>query len=232
MRAADGTVVAIDGPAASGKSTLAIALARRLGLELMDTGSMYRAVALLAVERGVPFSDGPALETLADEVGERFRMELPETGRPRVFLGEREVTGEIRRPEVSEAVSPVSVHGGVRERMVELQRSLAGAGGAVVEGRDTGTVVFPGASLKVFLDASGSERARRRHEELEQKGVSVPIERVSEEIRARDSIDSGRDHSPLRPAGGALVIDTSRMSVESVVEAVTEALADRGLLAD
>lgn len=232
MRAVDGAIIAIDGPAGSGKSTVATELAARLGIGLVDTGAMYRTVALLAVERSVSLEDGGALGALAEEVDRGFRIELPAAGAIRVFLGDREVTSDIRRPDVSEAVSPVSAHREVRERMVGLQRSLAGRGGAVVEGRDIGTVVFPDASLKVYLEASAPERALRRHRELERKGLSVPLGRVEEEIRTRDMTDSSREHSPLCAAPDALVIDTSRLTVEQVTDEIVAALDSRGLLVE
>ena len=166
-------VIAIDGPAASGKSSVAVSLARRLGLSLVDSGSMYRAVTLLAVERNVPLEQPDALLEIARLVSDSFRQEITPDGSPRVFLGDRDVTGEIRSPEVGEAVSPVSAVGAVREEMVRLQRALVGGRGAVVEGRDIGTTVFPDAPFKVFLEAPASERARRRFEELRGKGISV-----------------------------------------------------------
>ncbi len=231
MGTPSGTIIAIDGPAASGKSTIAIALARRLGLALVDTGSMYRAVALLALETGTRLDDSAALRGLAERVSISFRLELPPDSPTRVFLGDREVTSDIRRPEVGEAVSPVSAHREVRGRMIDLQRCLAAGRGAVVEGRDIGTVVFPGASLKIYLDASPAERSRRRYRELVQKGMDVSPEQVAEEIRTRDTIDSSRDNSPLSAAADAVVIDTTGLSVEQVVDRVMEEVSSRGLAA-
>lgn len=223
-----GLVIAIDGPAASGKSTVAIALARRHGLALVDSGSMYRAVTLLAVERGVADDDEPALTGLAREVASSFRLELPEDSPPRVYLGERDVTPEIRSPQVGNAVSPVSALPGVREMMVGLQRSVVEGRGAVVEGRDIGTTVFPDAPLKIFLDASSEERARRRFDELADKGVPATEAAVEKEIATRDSIDSSRRFSPLTPAPDAFRIDTTELTVGQVVDLVVQALEALG----
>lgn len=230
METAGLLVIAIDGPAASGKSTVAISLARRLGLSLIDSGSMYRAVTLHAVERNVPLEEPDALLEIARWVSDNFRLEMEQDGATRVFLGEREVTRDIRSPAVGEAVSPVSAVGSVREEMVRLQRSLVGGRGAVVEGRDIGTTVFPDAALKVFLEAPASERARRRFEELREKGISATETDVESEIAMRDSIDSSREHSPLAKAPDAVLMDTSGISVEQVVDRVVSALEEKGLL--
>ena len=230
METAGLLVIAIDGPAASGKSTVAISLARRLGLSLIDSGSMYRAVTLHAVERNVPLEDQDALLDIARWVSDNFRLEKEQDGATRVFLGEREVTRDIRSPAVGEAVSPVSAVGPVREEMVRLQRSLVCGRGAVVEGRDIGTTVFPDAPLKIFLEASASERARRRFEELREKGIRATETDVESEIAMRDSIDSSREHSPLAMAPDAVLMDTSGISVEQVVDRVVSALEEKGLL--
>ncbi len=223
-------VIAIDGPAASGKSTVAIELARRLGLSLVDSGSMYRAVTLVALEREVPFDAEDPLREVAEWVSANFRMETPVDDAPRVFLADREVTDEIRSSEVGKAVSPVSAVPGVRDEMVRLQRCLGGPGGAVVEGRDIGTAVFPEAPLKVFLEAPADERSCRRFEELRGKGGNATLEEVEAEIAKRDSIDSSREHSPLSRAPDALLIDTSGIGVGDVVDAIISALRERGLI--
>jgi cytidylate kinase len=223
-------VIAIDGPAASGKSTVALELAMRLELMLVDSGSMYRAVTLLALERGVGLDDHDCLSRLAREVSDSFSLEICEGSTPRIQLGGREVTREIRFPEVGEAVSPVSAVHGVRDEIMRLQRSMVAGGGAVVEGRDIGTAVFPDALLKVFLEASAAERARRRYLELQAKGMPVTEAEVMEEIAMRDSIDSSREYSPLAMATDALLIDTTDKEVEQVVEEIVSALGERGLL--
>jgi cytidylate kinase len=221
-------VIAIDGPAASGKSTVSIGLARQLGIGLLDSGSMYRAVALLAVEREVELESEEALLPLAEEVSRSFRMVLPAEGPPRIFLGEREVTGDIRSPLVGKAVSEVSSHAAVRGVMVKLQRAFVLGRPSVVEGRDIGTTVFPDAPLKVFLDASPDERVRRRHREISEAGKDLSADRVRKELEHRDSLDSSREVSPLSPSGDAFRVDTTRMSVDEVVDAVITEVKKRG----
>lgn len=216
-------MIAIDGPAASGKSTVAAELARRLGLLLIDSGSMYRAVALLAIERGVGTSDEEALAELAMEVRSGYRLERCGEGAPRVTLDGRDVSDEIRGKAVGEAVSQVSAHPAVREQMVALQRETAGDAGAVVEGRDIGTTVFPGARLKVYLEASVAERVSRRTKELDGKGMSPSHRDVEGEIEMRDSIDSTRKASPLAKADDALVIDTESRTAKTVADEIIAA---------
>ena len=222
-------VIAIDGPAASGKSTVALDLSRRLGLKLMDSGSMYRALALIAVENEVPLDDERALVTLARSVRNDFSLELTTSGVPRVHLGERDVTEAIRSPRVGEAVSAVSVVEGVRNEMVSLQRKLVSGDDAVVEGRDMGTVVFPDAPLKVYLDAAVGERIHRRYKELADKGMNVTRSSVENETEMRDRIDSSREHSPLSLASDAVLIDTTDMSVVEVVEEIVRLWHSRHL---
>lgn len=230
MRGDAPLMIAIDGPAASGKSTVAEALSRRLGIALVDSGSMYRAVTLLALELDVPLDDPERLGMLARRVSDEFRFSTSPGAAPRVFLGEREVTLEIRSPDVGDAVSPVSAAAPVRDEMVRLQRSMVAENGAVVEGRDIGTTVFPDAPLKVYLEASARERARRRYRELKEKGVAVTKAQISGEIARRDSIDSSRENSPLSMAPDALRLDTTGMGVDQVVDRVVEAALERGLL--
>ena len=222
-------VIAIDGPAASGKSTVALDLSRRLGLKLMDSGSMYRVLALIAVENEVPLDDERALVTLARSVRNDFSLELPASGVPRVHLGKRDVTEAIRSPKVGEAVSAVSVVVGVRNEMVSLQRELVSGEDAVVEGRDMGTVVFPDAPLKVYLDAAVVERIHRRYKELADKGMNVTRSAVENETEMRDRIDSSREHSPLSLASDAVLIDTTDMSVVEVVEEIVKLWHSRHL---
>lgn len=216
------SVIAIDGPAASGKSTVAAEVARRLGFMLVDSGSMYRAVTLLAIERGIARDDEAALVETAREVRRVYRLARGAEGPPRISLGGRDVTEAIRSPEVGEVVSPVSAVSGVRDEMVALQRELAAGGVAVVEGRDIGTTVFPNAQLKVYLEATPGERTRRRKKEFEEKGVSISYLEVEGEIDMRDSMDSSREASPLAKAVDARVIDTTNMNVDKVVKAIIE----------
>jgi cytidylate kinase len=213
-------VIAIDGPAASGKSSVALALSRRLGLSLMDSGSMYRAVALLACEKGAPLDDEKSLVEIARSVREEFRLELPPDGTPRIYLGNRDVSETIRSARVGAAVSPVSAVDGVRREMVSLQRDLVSEKEAVVEGRDIGTVVFVEAPLKVYLDAAFDERVERRYNELTEKGVNVTRSGVEREIEMRDEIDSSRKNSPLSIATDAIVLDTTNMSIAEVVDEI------------
>jgi len=219
-------IIAIDGPAASGKSTVASTLARRLDLQLVDSGSMYRTVAFLAMESRCGSTDEMAVGAIARTVRAEYRAELPGEGQLRVFLGERDVTGEIRSAEATGAVSDVSRIPVVREEMVDLQRSMVSRSGAVVEGRDIGTTVFPDATLKVFLEATAGERARRRYREYREKGIDANISEVARQIRKRDEIDSSRESSPLAIPDGALLIDTTEKTVAQVVEEIAEALED------
>lgn len=215
-------VIAIDGPAGAGKSTVARALARRLGWTYLDTGAMYRCVGLAALKAGIPFSDGDRLGELASRLEIEFGPE--EGGRQTVGLAGRDVTAEIRSPEVSAAASEVSIHAPVREAMVSQQRRLIAGGRFVAEGRDIGTVVSPEAPLKVYLTADETERARRRAEESGQSA-----EEVLTEQRRRDARDSSREHGALRPAEDAIELDTTGLPVELVVERIVNLADERGL---
>lgn len=211
-------IVVIDGPAGAGKSTVARRLARRLGAAYLDTGAMYRAVTWLAAERGVAASDAGALAALAADAPLEI---VPADDGDRVRVGGRDVTGAIRAPAVTAAVSEVSAHAGVRDAMVAAQRRLAAAGGDwVADGRDLGTVVWPDADLKVFLDATDRERARRRHAELLARGEDCTPEEVLADVRRRDHLDSTRSVAPLRPADDAVRIDSSDMTPDDVVERI------------
>jgi cytidylate kinase len=208
-------VIAIDGPAGSGKSTVARAVARATGLLVLDTGAMYRAVTLAVLERGLDPTDGDSATTVAHEVA--IVLGESENAPDTVTLDGRDVSAEIRGPAVTTAVSTVSAHPGVRRVMVDRQRAwVAAHGGGVVEGRDIGTVVFPDAPVKVFLTASDEERARRRH--LDEAAAARPteVDHVREALARRDALDSGRVTSPLRPAPDALVLDTTGRTVEDV----------------
>jgi cytidylate kinase len=210
-------VIAIDGPAGAGKSTVARALAERLGFTYLDSGAMYRCVALAAIEAGVHPDDPSAVTPLAR------RLELG-MGPGTVSLDSRDVTASIRAPQVSATASRVSVHPGVRQAMVERQRSLVAEGGWVAEGRDIGTVVCPEAPLKIFLTASEDERARRRADESGEDEGSVLVA-----MRDRDSRDREREHGALRPADDAIEVDTTGLGVDGVVERIAGLAAERGL---
>lgn len=211
-------VIAIDGPAGAGKSTAARALARRLGFFLLDTGAIYRTLALRAARADVAFSDGERLGALAAGLDIRF----DEAGR--VFLGDEDVSTAIRTPEMSQGASTVSAHPPVRQALLGLQRRLAARGRCVVEGRDIGTVVLPTAPLKIFLTASPEVRARRRFDELVGKGQTVDLDKTLDEIRVRDERDSNRATAPLRQAEDAVLLDTSALAEAEVVDRM-EALA-------
>jgi cytidylate kinase len=219
--------IAIDGPSGAGKSTIGFALASRIGATFVDTGLMYRALTLAAVEQGVDVEDGAQLGELAGEC--RIEVERP---RPEqrdrfetVLLEGRDVTDEVRQPHIDRAVSAVSRHGDVRSAMLEVQRAAASRGDTVMVGRDIGTVVLPNATLKVYLTASAQVRAARRAAEM-----NAP-DRMPEylaEIERRDAADSGRLIAPLRQAEGALVLDTGRRTVEECVDAIVQRLARMG----
>ncbi len=212
-----GRVIAIDGPVAAGKSTVARALARRLGCRYVDTGAMYRSVAWAAAQRGISLTDEAAVSALARTLDITF---LSGEGGQRVLVDGEDVTEAIRRPEMSEASSVVSAYPAVREAMVALQRRMGAAGDIVMEGRDIGTVVFPDAQVKVYLDASLDERAGRRFRELQERGERVSFEEVRRALAQRDRRDSTRAHSPLRVAPGALVVDSTGRTVADVVEEI------------
>jgi cytidylate kinase len=210
-------VIAIDGPAGAGKSTVARAVAAEIGFTYLDSGAMYRCVALAALESGNGLEDGEALGELAEE------LEIDFDGR-RVLLGERDVSDEIRTYDVSAASSMVSIHPRVRAAMVERQRQLIAAGKYVAEGRDIGTVVSPEAPLKIFLTASDEERARRRAAE-----TGEYFEEVLEAQRRRDARDTEREHGALRPAEDAVELDTTGLSLDEVVARVVALARERGL---
>ena len=215
-------VVALDGPAGVGKSTTARALAERLGFVLVDTGALYRGVALAARERGVPWSDAAALGALAGALDLRFEpasagREGGRAGEPRLLIDGRDRSDEIRTQEVAQGASEVSAHPPVRDALLGLQRRLGAAGGVVLEGRDIGTVVFPDAEVKVFLTASNEERARRRVDDLRARGQAADYDTVLARITARDAADAGRAVAPLRPADDAVVLDSTRLGFEEVL---------------
>ncbi len=210
-------VIAIDGPAASGKSTTARLVAERLGYTHIDTGAMYRAMTLKVMEHHLVLDDKEGIKGLLDTTRIELRRESSEMT---VFLDGRDVTQKIRTPEITGAVSVVSEIREVREAMVREQRRMAEAGGVVLEGRDIGTVVFPGAELKVYMVADAMARAKRRQNELQQHGLNVGLEKLVEEIRARDEKDSTRAESPLKRAEDAFEVDTSRLTIEEQVESV------------
>ncbi|MCI8514974.1 MAG: (d)CMP kinase [Lachnospiraceae bacterium] len=210
--------IAIDGPAGAGKSTIARMLAEKLGLVYVDTGAMYRTMALLCLRRSVSLASE---EEVVDAVLQAEIRLGYEDGVQQVILNGENVTEAIRSPEVSAAASRVSVYGPVRSRLVRMQQELAKETDVVMDGRDIGTVVLPDAFLKVFLTASPAERARRRAQELRAKGESCDEAKIEAEIRERDARDMNREISPLKQAEDAERVDTTRMTIEEVVACVT-----------
>lgn len=210
-------IIAIDGPSGAGKSTLAKRLAKELDFTYLDTGAMYRALALKVLREGIDLADDACLAELVrvTEIGLREQR-----GKLEVWLDGRDVTSEIRTPEVSQMASKVSALRVVRARMLELQRAMGRCGKVVAEGRDIGTVIFPAAEVKIFLDASIRERARRRYEELKTAGRAVEFAETLREIEERDKRDSERDLAPLSKAEDALVIDSSSCSADEVAALV------------
>ena len=206
-------VVVIDGPSGAGKTTVSKRLAEAAGMVRIDTGAMYRAVALAARSKGVPWDDPVRLGAVARELALSFRTAA---GAPGVFLSGEDVSDAIRAPEISMGASAVSTHGSVRDALVAKQREMAREGGVVLEGRDTGTVVFPDAEVKFFLDAAAAVRAPRRYLEISPPG-GQPFEEVLRDVLRRDVQDSTREISPLRVAEGAVYIDTTTMTVDEVV---------------
>ena len=217
-------IVAIDGPSGAGKSTLAKRLARDLGFMYLDTGAMYRALALKILRRGLDLDNHAKLAALIDST----EIDLVESsGNLKVLLDGADVSESIRTPEVSQMASKVSALAVVRKRMLNLQRALGEKGSVVAEGRDIGTVIFPDAEVKIYLDASVNERARRRYEELRKGGRDVSFEDTVREIEERDKRDSGRDLAPLKKAEDALPIDSSALSADAVAERVMRRIKEK-----
>lgn len=217
-------IIAIDGPAGSGKSTVAREVARRLGFTYLDSGAMYRAVTLAALESGADLDDGQSLGRIADAL--EIALHRREDDNAQVIVDGRDVSDQIREPRVTGASSRVAAHPDVRAAMLAKQRALIAAGDYVVEGRDIGTVVAPDAPVKAFLTADQSERARRRASELERRGVSIQQDEVRSAIEQRDLLDSTRSAAPLRQADDAELIDTTGMTAEAVADRIV-VLAER-----
>ncbi|MCA9859516.1 MAG: (d)CMP kinase, partial [Thermomicrobiales bacterium] len=210
-------VIAIDGPSASGKTTVARAVAEKLGCTVFDTGALYRTVTLASLKQRIAASDGPRLAKLADT----SRIEIADDGA--VLLDGEDVSTQIRTPEVDRWVSEVSAHPEVRAALLPVQRSIAMGRPVVMVGRDIATIVVPEAGLKVYLDASVDERARRRHAELQRAGSGVTYEQVRSEIERRDAYDSSREVSPLKMHENALVIQTDSMTIDDVANTIVAA---------
>jgi cytidylate kinase len=217
-------IIAIDGPASSGKSTTAKLVARRLGFVYLDTGAMYRAITLKALRNRISPEDEKGLKKIARE----SKLDLMEKhGKSKVYLDGEDVTELIRKPEINRAVSLVSVHRGVRIALVAKQKELGEKHDLVTEGRDTTTVVFPDAALKIYLDCDIKERAKRRMLEFKGKGINTTLKEQEKELFGRDKIDSEREASPLKKDPEAIIVDTTDLSIEEQVERVIQLFEKR-----
>ena len=213
-------VIAIDGPSGSGKGTIARRVAAALGWHLLDSGALYRLLALAAARRGIPLDDAGALAELAGKLDVRFSSD--EDGEELVWLDGEPVSAELRTEEAGRGASTVAALQSVRDALLALQRSFLRPPGLVADGRDMGTHVFPEAALKVYLTASAKERARRRHKQLKDKGIDVSLAALSRDIEDRDRRDSERSVAPLRPAEDARILDSSDQSIEAVTNTVLD----------
>lgn len=216
--------IAIDGPAAAGKSTIAKIVAEKLGYIYIDTGAMYRAITLKALNEGANLSSNSELGKLLEET--EIDLQPSENGQL-VFLDGNNVTIDIRSQYVTKAVSEIAAHESVREQMVQLQQQLAQNRGVVMDGRDIGTAVLPDAALKVFMSASVEERARRRFEENKARNIDTPLEELQKEIAERDKMDSEREFSPLRKAEDAIFLDTTSLTIEEAADAILKLTTER-----
>ena len=222
-------VVAIDGPTGSGKGTVSRGLARRLGWNLLDSGALYRLVALAAERQGVDLDDAVALADVAEHMNVRFSAALDDEV---IFLEGEDITAALRTEDRGRQASRVGALPPVRAALLERQRGFAQPPGLIADGRDMGSVVFPAAQLKVFLTADPEERAARRYKQLREKGISVSLATLSRDIVERDQRDANRSIAPLRPAGDARVLDSTGLSVEQVIEQILVWLRELGLTDD
>lgn len=216
--------IAIDGPASSGKSTVAKILAKKLNFIYCDTGAMYRALTYLAIKESVDFEDEAGLVKLCLAHVISFKQTEKEQ---LVYIDDTEVTKEIRQPDVTNSVSIVAKHAAVRQKLVELQQKIGVAGGVVMDGRDIGTAVLPNAEVKIFLVASVEERAQRRYKENQSKGIKTDFDTLKKEIEQRDYLDSTREVSPLKQADDAVKVDTTGMTIEQVVQRIEQVITKK-----
>ena len=211
------TVITIDGPSGSGKGTLSQLLAKKIGFHLLDSGALYRLVALAALKQGVNIQDEQQVEKVAAQLDVRFDITAEHT---RILLSDEDVTRAIRSEIISMNASVVAAYPGVREALLKRQRNFRQLPGLVADGRDMGTTVFPDADIKIFLTASAEARAQRRYKQLVEKGESVDINALIKDIQERDERDSKRTVSPLKPAADAILLDSTQMTIEEVLEAM------------
>ena len=216
--------IAIDGPAGSGKSTIARILSQKLGFIYVDTGAMYRAIALYCLRKNLKAEEEEKIESLLPEIEVSIAYE---NGSQVVYLNGEDVSGLIRTPEVSAMTSPVAAYGPVREKLLDLQRKLARENDVVMDGRDIGTHVLPDAELKIYLTASVETRALRRYKELEEKGDKTPLSEIEESIRERDERDMNREIAPLKQAEDAYYLDSSELSIDEVVSKMEALVSER-----
>ena len=212
-----GFVVAVDGPAGSGKGTVTREVAKKMNLINIDTGAMYRCVTLLMIRQNVELEDEEKIKEILDKIDIKFGIE---NGEQKVYLNGEDVSLLIRTKEVNEFVSPVSTIKIVRERLADMQREMSKSIDVIMEGRDIGTNVFPNANVKIYLDATPEERAKRRFKQNEEKGIQIPYEEILESVKNRDYIDSHREIAPLKQAEDAIYIDSTNMSIDEVVEEI------------
>lgn len=218
--------IAIDGPAGAGKSTIAKMAAKRLGFIYVDTGAMYRAMALYILRQGIDREDEEAVGKACDDMDISLRYE---NGVQQVWLNGEDVSGLIRTEEVSQTTSAISVYSAVRRKLLELQRELARTNNVIMDGRDIGTCVLPDAQTKIYLTASSHVRAVRRFKELEEKGQMCNLEEIEQDIIERDYRDMHREIAPLKQAEDAVLVDSSQMTIDEVIEAILKAAKARGL---
>ncbi len=223
-----GIIITIDGPSGAGKGTVARALAKRLGFLYMDTGAMYRAIALLAHRNLVDLNDEKEITELI--LGAHISLRTDQDCNLRVFLGEEDVTEKIRTPEMSRLSSDIATKRGIRNFLKAMQRKIGREGKIVAEGRDMGTYVFPNADFKFYIDASLDERAKRRWLQLKESGIKADIEDVKGEIGIRDRQDMGRQESPLHPASDAVIIDTTNLTADEVIEKIIKTIEEAKLI--
>lgn len=214
-----GFIVALDGPAGSGKGTVTKKVAKKMNLINIDTGAMYRCVTLLIIRQDIKLDELDKIEKILNNIDIKFRVE---NEKQQVYLNNEDVTLEIRTQKVNELVSPVSTIKIVRDKLVDLQRKMAESIDVIMEGRDIGTNVFPNANLKIYLDATQEERANRRFKQNREKGINIPYEEILENVKYRDYTDSHREIAPLKQAEDAIYIDSTNMTIDEVVERIIE----------